>query len=486
MRSEIGIPLPGAEVRLATDVHYPTNPNGIVVVIRTPYSKASYCKQANSWTNSGFTLVVQDVRGRYDSSGTFVPYKHEMQDSRDCYEWIVEQKWCESVLAMGSSYEAATAWAGAASLPASYMLGVVSKVPTLGTGRVKLSASGILRFQEHVSWWLAHGGTRTSREYLPDQLEAAASNLMAAPPAQDILRRLGLDDSCLGGSDAAIVAAQSRDVTFDEVISEKDIASLNFPSLHVGGWHDLQVDETYRHFQAADRGDHSSTLLVGDWGHDLGQSQGSTDAGRFQLKWIESIKKSRPSPASQLWDPGQEAWVGEPADHPQVESFAAVSGFGLSQHSTQPQPVSFSWNPLETLNGKQTPGHVWQTEPLPSQLVIHGRPSCALSLSVPHDPLDWVVELYVTNRNSQRRKLASGVAPSQTHSDQVHVTLSFCRFTCTIDSALSMVIRNSDFPKLSCPLSKTQCRYSTTTVDDQNWSARVLSARIDLPITNRG
>ena len=70
-------------VKLATDIYFPAK-DGVrvdqplpVVLTRTPYQKNNGEEQATYFARRGYVAVMQDVRGRYASEGTFYPFKDE-------------------------------------------------------------------------------------------------------------------------------------------------------------------------------------------------------------------------------------------------------------------------------------------------------------------------------------------------------------------------------------------------------------------------
>ena len=91
-------------VRLATDLYLPAR-DGVAlpgpwptVVERTPYSKYRFYPNApdgNDYARNGYVMVVQDVRGKFDSEGVFSSYPQEGPDGFDTVEWIREQPWSD-------------------------------------------------------------------------------------------------------------------------------------------------------------------------------------------------------------------------------------------------------------------------------------------------------------------------------------------------------------------------------------------------------
>jgi putative CocE/NonD family hydrolase len=86
-------------IRLSADVYVPRAQSGPfpVIMMRTPYSKNSKSGFielfSKRFTQSGYVLVVEDKRGRFESEGRYIPADHEVADSYDSLEWISHQPW---------------------------------------------------------------------------------------------------------------------------------------------------------------------------------------------------------------------------------------------------------------------------------------------------------------------------------------------------------------------------------------------------------
>ena len=92
-----------------------------VLVYRTPYGKD---RAPYEWTTfhkavaRNYAVVVEDVRGRYASEGTFTPYQNEGRDGYDTIEWAAAQPWSDlSVGTFGLSYPGAVQWLAAVESP---------------------------------------------------------------------------------------------------------------------------------------------------------------------------------------------------------------------------------------------------------------------------------------------------------------------------------------------------------------------------------
>jgi uncharacterized protein len=111
----------GDGVVLRADAYRPAAGDRVpAILIRTPYSKAPHRDRAfiRRAVERGYAVVVQDVRGRYESAGDFIPYANEGRDGYDAVEWLAAQPWCDGrVAGSGLSYPGAAQWLAAVEAP---------------------------------------------------------------------------------------------------------------------------------------------------------------------------------------------------------------------------------------------------------------------------------------------------------------------------------------------------------------------------------
>ncbi|WP_347104535.1 CocE/NonD family hydrolase [Streptococcus anginosus] len=80
--------------------------NDTFFIIRTPYNSKGYKKWIEEVNKRyGYTIIVQDVRGRYGSAGSWKPYSYENEDAKVLAEFILQHH-ANEVVIFGSSYEA--------------------------------------------------------------------------------------------------------------------------------------------------------------------------------------------------------------------------------------------------------------------------------------------------------------------------------------------------------------------------------------------
>ncbi|MBS0282385.1 MAG: CocE/NonD family hydrolase, partial [Proteobacteria bacterium] len=102
---------------LATDIYRPDAPGKFPAILqRTPYNRAMAMAPGDAkwFAERGYVVVLQDVRGKYDSDGAFYAFKNEADDGYDTDEWFGSQPWFDGNLGtMGGSYVGYTQWAQA-------------------------------------------------------------------------------------------------------------------------------------------------------------------------------------------------------------------------------------------------------------------------------------------------------------------------------------------------------------------------------------
>ena len=97
-------------VVLLADVYRPKREGRFPVLLqRTPYNKSGETDFGYRAAQSGYVVIVQDVRGRYSSEGEWYPFLHESQDGYDTVEWAAALPFSNGKVGMfGGSYVGAT------------------------------------------------------------------------------------------------------------------------------------------------------------------------------------------------------------------------------------------------------------------------------------------------------------------------------------------------------------------------------------------
>lgn len=190
---------------LATDVYFPigAGPGPWPVILqRTPYGKGlntvrDACYLFNLW---GYACVGQDERGRGGSGGQYTGYVDEGPDGRATVVWIAQQWWCDgNIGTFGASALGMTQYALSPGAPAALKC-MVPIVATPDFYHDAVYEGGALRYA------LVHG-------WLEDQ------------NALDLF--------------APLKAHRLWDAWWAEWAVLPKVATVNVPTLHIGGWYDI-------------------------------------------------------------------------------------------------------------------------------------------------------------------------------------------------------------------------------------------------------
>lgn len=236
-------------IRLATDVYLPKRGNGPVLLSRLPYDKAGaecYMPLVADWfTERGYVVVLQDVRGKVRSGGTIVPFEAEIADGFHTLEWITQQSWCGGPIGMiGDSYYGFTQWAAAAS--AHPALAAIAPRATSADLSVILSRQGVFPLELAVCWAVETWVDESLYEY-DGQLDWSVRPQAAIAP--DLLggrRPVGLDDWATG----LIPAAATVPITG------------TVPTLHLGGFDDFILSGQLNSWRSSRLGPAADFLLL--------------------------------------------------------------------------------------------------------------------------------------------------------------------------------------------------------------------------------
>ena len=119
--NDVAVPMRDGVVLRADVLRPPGEGRFAVLVYRTPYGKRDAIAEYTTFRRAverGYAVVVQDVRGRYASDGTFDAYRQEGADGYDTIEWAAAQSWSDGrVGTFGLSYPGAVQWLAAMERP---------------------------------------------------------------------------------------------------------------------------------------------------------------------------------------------------------------------------------------------------------------------------------------------------------------------------------------------------------------------------------
>lgn len=305
-------------ILLATDVYRAGDSGpGPVVLMRTPYNKDRAQPVATRYARAGYTAVVQDCRGKFQSEGAFVPYNNEGQDGFDAIEWIRRQPWCNGRIGMwGGSYVGATQWQAAVERPP----GLVTITPTATWTSFyrNLYLGGAVRLSL-ITTWAAGNSPRPADVAPPADWNATLLHL----PLSDFDRAIGWPIPWLTG----MLTHPSPDGYWTRLDLTDQVTQLDLPVQHVVGYYDFFARESVGNFVRLQQQARNPVvrrqqqLILGPWDHGtIGQSQVGEidfgpqavwDAAGENLAWFDRFLKQDPDAAAKPFSPVRYFSMGE-------------------------------------------------------------------------------------------------------------------------------------------------------------------------------
>ncbi len=292
-------------VALACDVYRPAGPGRFPVLLtRTPYNR----KDAGTGTflaSHGYVVVLQDVRGRFDSEGEFDPFRHEADDGYDTVEWAAALPSSDGRVGMfGGSYVGATQMLAASAAPP-HLAGIFPYVTA----------------SEYYDGWTYLGGALM--QWFAESwtsglaVDTVGRRAMALSRPRQWAEQLPVGDYRIAALPAAADAApyfrdwvehESDDEYWRAVRVSDHYQKMNVKALHVGGWHDIFSGGSIRNFiglrklaptEEARRG---QRLVMGPWAHAATSPEGTIGGVTFGaqavldmngtiLKWYDHVMK---------------------------------------------------------------------------------------------------------------------------------------------------------------------------------------------------
>jgi uncharacterized protein len=258
LERNVQVPMSDGAVLLADHYLPITSQPAATVLVRTPYGRGLPFSllDAQLIAERGFHVLLQSCRGTFGSGGQFEPMGQEISDGRDTVAWLRGQSWFDGRLAtFGASYLGFVQWALALDPPPELIAAVVYVGPP---GARDLLGTEAPWFDT----WLEH----------PDLTDPFWAPLQCG-------------------------AALER---------------ISVPTLLVGGWQDLFLEQTLEQYRALAARGVPTRLIMGPWTH-LDAATRAGPAFAESLAWLERYAGQdpddpKPGHTARIWVGGAREW----------------------------------------------------------------------------------------------------------------------------------------------------------------------------------
>jgi hypothetical protein len=451
---------------LYADIYRPASGEDCpVLLMRQPYGRmiASTVSHAHPvwYASHGYMVVVQDVRGRGDSEGEFVPFAHEAEDGYDAVEWAAGLPGSNGRVGMyGFSYQGAVQWA-AASLHPEHLVAIAPSMTAADLYHGWMYPYGSFDVQSLLPWayQLARDGARRAGDA---EAEAACSRVMSDPAG--VLRQLPYTEGHpILEKYLPAFFDWAGHPGYDDYWARfnwlEPFLKRPIPALHIGGWYDFLLHGTIRSYAALQDGAERSPELfhrleIGPWTHiPWGRKAGGVDHGPEadggmhlrQLRWFDYWLKGErgnglfEEPPVRYFEPLSGKW--ETADHypaaawdgagrrlylsgSDIPASGALGGGGLKDRpeavdgaaapdvfvydARLPMPLASTVPADQSARQDRYEILVYTGDPLPEELHLFGSPKLSVRCQVMDGPTDLVASLTLLLPGGEARFLSVG------------------------------------------------------------------------------
>jgi putative CocE/NonD family hydrolase len=301
-------------VALRADIYRPVSEGNFPVLLqRTPYNKINAADFARQAVARGYMVVVQDVRGRYNSEGEWYTFKHETEDGYETVEWAAALPHSNGKVGMfGGSYVGATQMLAAIGHPPH--LAGICPVVTASNYHENWTYQGGAFEQWFNESWTSGLAQDTASRALRDATNALVGSRVL-PLKEYPVFNLGspVDGTSLTSALAPYFLDWLDHPTYDgywkQWAIDEQYASIQVPALTVAAWYDIFQGGSLRNYlgMKAHAGNevarNGQRLLVTIGGHagggrkigtvDFGPAAAEYDENAVTLEWYDYLLQGK-------------------------------------------------------------------------------------------------------------------------------------------------------------------------------------------------
>ncbi|MGI8973846.1 MAG: CocE/NonD family hydrolase [Gaiella sp.] len=357
-------------ISLSADVYLPLGAQGLPTIVQwTPYesTRERFVAWGAWFARRGYAAVVVDVRGRYESGGTFTAWTHDGQDAHDTLTWAAEEQWSNGRIGTwGRSYGGLVQW----------------QLAHLGHPSLQCIAPQVIHDDYFWDGYWTGGAFQLALTLGAAALWSSALSLITGPSARDLvlndrvfghLPLIELDEVTIG-----------RKVDYWRLWWEHQLNDeywqrfrhrperVDVPIFQQGGWFDPYSGSHLRSFAAI--GDRlPNRVLIGPWSHeeevesfrgDIDLAPALTVIRDHELLFYDRFLKDEANgwderPPAELYVLGANEWRGErewPLARTEFTAFHLRKGSALAVEAPRPDEPADRYaydpaHPVPTIGG---------------------------------------------------------------------------------------------------------------------------------------
>lgn len=280
-------------VHLLSDVYKPNKKQQKypVILIRTTYGGATL-RWPKFFVENDFVVVVQNVRGRFGSEGTYKTHGHSRNDGYDTVSWIVQQKWSNGkVGTFGCSYLGEVQSILATEKHPNH----IAMITNGGGGAIGsaqgsygyfgIFENGVLNLASALGWFTMHGALNQAEATIPADYKERLGTVITQLPIKDLASKIVSYSTEF--EDVAEHSLTDEWWNDQGYVMKED--TFTTAGLHVNTWFDQTVHDTFRiaNFMkqnAANQRAKNQHILIGPGEH---CSSGKLNSGNQKLGDLE-------------------------------------------------------------------------------------------------------------------------------------------------------------------------------------------------------
>jgi len=425
-------------VRLYTSIYLPSeNGQYPTILVRTPYNPApdsyTYSGIADYYCPKGYAVVIQTIRGKLNSEGTYsLLSSGEIDDGFDTINWIPTQTWSNGIVGiMGVSHDGFDALAAGVRNPAALKIIIAGGAPAdLRTDAFLVQGTVDTGLLDYIDFMTTETGQPYDTAFYQNYL-----NLVRTEP------RVTMHDNIVEGVQLPI---------WDELVQQVSVpnssywqlhrirdrfSGMQIPVVHIAGLSgDGDMPDTIQNYLTLASNPVTKKLqrlILGPWAHGGSVPLGDTkNVLPYLLERIDAYldyylqNKSSPllqEKPVQFYSKGEAKWIYS-NDYPvstQTETFFLSSGGKLSKDSptnSNPSSESYASNPTKVpsiLNMQQVrPSSdqvVYLSDPLPKAIKLTGEATFRLFASSDVTDTDFYISFFQRKGSAEDELVATFV-----------------------------------------------------------------------------